>query len=76
MCHPLSARTALDDSVPARAENDCQRPKVLLLALDDVVNLEDLWLARELDSNIRQNRHQDAAVRLELLLGILDFTDV
>lgn len=45
------------------------------LALDDVVNLENLWLARELDSNIRQNRHQDFAVRLELLSGIPDFTD-
>jgi hypothetical protein len=40
------------------------RPKDSRLALDDLVDLEDLWLTRKLDSSIRQDRHQDFAVRL------------
>jgi hypothetical protein len=40
------------------------------------MDLEHLWLARKLDSNIHQNRHQEFAVGLELLWGVPDFTDL
>src|SRR5256885_2593962 len=45
------------------------------LALDDVVDLEHLGLARELDANVGQYRHQTLAERVELLPRIPDLTD-
>jgi hypothetical protein len=43
-------------------------------ALDDVVNLEDLGIRGELNSNLGQDRHQPLAEGPELLLGVPDLT--
>ena len=45
------------------------------LALDDVVNLEDLWFAGKLDSGVGQYGHQPLTERLELLPRVPDFAD-
>jgi hypothetical protein len=52
---------------------DCRpRPLIatplLVLALEDVVDLEHLGLARKLDPDIAQDRHEAVAERVELLL--------
>ena len=39
-----------------------------VLALDDVFDLERLGLARKLDPNVLQHRHQTLTERVELLL--------
>src|SRR5690242_11703008 len=51
------------------------KPSSQPLAPVDLVNLEDLWLGCKLEAEIRQDRHQDLAVRLQLLRRVPDFTD-
>ena len=45
-------------------------------ARDDVVELEHLGLALELDANVAQDRHQTLTERIELLLRIPDLADL
>ena len=45
------------------------------LALDDVVNVEHLRLAFELDANVGQYRHQTLTERVELFPRIPNFAD-
>jgi hypothetical protein len=48
--------------------------QAIVLALDDVVDLEHLGLTR-LDPNVFQHRHEALAERVELLLRVPDLTD-
>src|SRR5207344_7678 len=43
--------------------------------LDEVLNLEHLGLARELDTDVRQDRHEAVTERLELLSRGPNLTD-
>src|SRR5204862_6425423 len=47
-----------------------------LAALDDVVNLEDVWLACELDSGVGQHWRQPFAERGELFPRVPDLADL
>src|SRR5215211_6240868 len=47
----------------------------VLLALDDVVDLKPLGLARKLDANVLQHRHQALTERVELLARVPDLVD-
>src|SRR3954470_11856092 len=47
----------------------------LFLALDDVVDLEHLGLARKLDSNVLQHRHEALSKCIELLSRVPDLAD-
>src|SRR4051794_6577545 len=46
-----------------------------VLALDDVVDLEHLGLARKLDSNVLQHRHEALSKCIELLSRVPDLAD-
>src|SRR3954447_4747442 len=45
-------------------------------ALDDVVNLKDVWRIGELDAGAGEDRHQTLAECLELLPGVPDLADL
>src|SRR3954454_6793478 len=45
-------------------------------ALDDVVNLEDVWRIGELDAGAGEDRHQTLAEGLELLPRVPDLADL
>jgi len=61
---PVGAVLGLDPTAPT---GQVAAAALAGLAPDDVVNLEDLWLRRELDSSVSQHRHQNRAVRLEVI---------
>jgi hypothetical protein len=54
-----------------KASSACDRR----LAFDEVVNLEDLWLAGQLDPDVGKYGHQLIAKRLQLLSRVPDLAD-
>src|SRR3990172_2206902 len=50
--------------------------RLLGLAFDGVVSLEDLWSAGKLDSDVGQNGHHPLSERLQLLLRVPNLADV
>ena len=46
-----------------------------MLALDDVVDFDDLWWPCELDTALGEDRHQAFTERLELLHRVPDLAD-
>ena len=67
----------LDDVTRSRFGAGCSTPPRSSpdLALDDVVDLKELWLAGELDPKVGQDGHQGLTVGFELLPRVPDFAD-
>ncbi len=51
-----------------RRPDSFEGSNALVLALDDVVDFDDLWRARELNAALGEDRHQTFTKRLEPLL--------